>query len=60
MIYDCDRARSPRQAAPAENLKGTLFAGRPGAAPAGARAERTHTPPPQRFLRKRVEAGIYA
>lgn len=40
-----DRARSPRQAAPAENLKGTLFAGGPGAAPAGARAERSHTPP---------------
>ncbi|XP_013368325.1 PREDICTED: translation initiation factor IF-2-like [Chinchilla lanigera] len=40
-----DRARSPRQAAPAENLKGTLFARGPGAAPAGARAERSPTPP---------------
>lgn len=41
-----DRARSPRQAAPAENLKGTLFAGGPGAAPAGAGARASdHTPP---------------
>lgn len=52
--------RGPRQAAPAENLKGTLFACGPGAAPAGARAQAiplTPSPALPEQARERVGRG---